>query len=418
MNRSSVGQQRAATIMIPNSSLVKHYSVSQTCFKSGVMTKQGAKVKNYKSRYFFLYSNKITYHKMNKKKEPNKTPQGEISLKGVQSLNIYEMKTIEPKAQKEGLQFGFIVEDQERSRNYFLFTETKEETLEWIEAIRQVVTLSNDALQLTNNSAITNTSPIIVDDQTATPVLTKQPSFEISKGDAHLLHKSIDIKRLSNLAALGTSPTTPRGGLNSPRGVTSSPVYISSSNSTSSFSTANTTVLLQKNSHESELTDISSSSNSTSFLEMELPPESFVQTEEGMSPLLYDSGNSVRNSSMNQTQSYPSIPVQVMSDEDEYNIALNSAAIFLKDEKQRTPQEQAYVIAMHHFRRQMQDHIRRYSCKPVYNLAVGTVIFCIPEEERTADEEEFYQDLMEQFRGNVEMYKQATSIYVDNNAGL
>src|SRR3989338_2313198 len=82
-------------MMVPNSSLVKHYSVSQTCFKKGIMTKQGAKVKNYKTRYFFLYSTRITYHKMNKKKEHNKSAQGEISLRGVQPSMIYEMKTME-----------------------------------------------------------------------------------------------------------------------------------------------------------------------------------------------------------------------------------------------------------------------------------------------------------------------------------
>lgn len=67
----------------------------------------------------------------------------------------------------------------------------------------------------------------------------------------------------------------------------------------------------------------------------------------------------------------------------------------MKTEQERTPQEQAYVIAMQQYRQHLQDHMKKTKGIPEYSLASGTVIFSIPTKERTDTEKEFAQDLLQ-----------------------
>ncbi|KAG2382619.1 hypothetical protein C9374_005199 [Naegleria lovaniensis] len=457
--------------------LHKHYSASKTCFKQGIMIKQGAKVKNYKTRYFLLYSNRISYHKMNKKKEYNKTPQGEISLKGLISSNIYEMSNIDQRAQKEGLKFGFIVADKEHARNYYLFTESREESLEWIQAIHQVVNMSCTSaaeMQVSSvsspnhavvqqqqqqysssnshygggptllTSGVNSTRYSIVSSSTPTsPSHSPSQPFSSKKSDVHPhLSTSLNLSPLLLEQQQQQSQGTPRSTqrflqqqqqvnvdnitsnyalssslVNSPRisntqnssSLSSSPVVISSP-ANSSF-TGVTSVL--KGSQESELTTVSTSS--ISFIEFMNNESTLLPTAE-TSPRLETVEENVTStpvSTIDPTNQFntPNLTIQesTMTDEEEFSIALNAAAIFLKDEMERTPQEQAYVVAMNYFRTQLEEHSKKHNCKPAYGLALGTVIFCIPEEQRTAAEQEYYQDIVSQFMSSVDLYSYLTT---------
>nr|CAG4711474.1 unnamed protein product [Naegleria fowleri] len=460
----------------------KHYNASKTCFKQGIMIKQGAKVKNYKTRYFLLYSNRMTYHKMNKKKEYNKTPQGEISLKGLTTSNIYEMSHMDPRAQKEGLKFGFVVADQEHARNYYLFTESREESLEWIHAIHQVVNMSasfellaNSGSNLPSNSVPSSGNSPVVNSivnpimnsmnfttsftmnttvaasngnssnirNSMTPSTPTSPSYSPShpflskkKSDlqqqAVLSSTSLNLSQLeqqgtprssqrllqqANVDTMITSNYTLSSSLvNSPRisntqnsPLSSSPLIISSSNS--SF-TGVTSVL--KGSQESELTTVSTSSNSlVEFMNAVDPlPETSPRLENVEENVSVSTPISTTDTTLNPFNTSPNMQQEnpsIMTDEEEFSVALNAAAIFLKDEMERTPQEQAYVVAMNYFRTQLDEHCKKHNCKPAYGLALGTVIFCIPEEQRTAAEQEYYQDVVNQFMSSVNLFSFLTT---------
>ena len=411
-------------------------------FKQGVMIKQGAKVKNYKKRYFFLYGHKLTYHKMNKKKEPSKAAQGEIILPRFSSLKqqklesiVYEMTQIDPKASKEGLQFGFIVSDLEGNRgDYFLFTASRQESLDWIEAIR-------NAIQMNASSSPGKMQRMSSYDSDTfdgvTSILSKQSSMSSINSE----------ENLDSPAAVSNSPATPRGFFSrftlklnnpvvnshdqnlldnntpSPRSSASreskqfvshlksynsydSPQMQSSIMSTS-ISPSNSGGVLKAGSFQDTATSSSSSSSLgfADFLQqvdenqIELPNN--VETD---ADVMSERRNSIPYSPNNETSTStgPQSTGATLTDEEEFNIALCAASIFLKDELERPPCEQAYVIAMKHFRNQLVEHAKRCGGRPSYGLAVGTVIFCIDEEERTPMEREFIGDVLDQYKDHLQ----------------
>lgn len=71
--------------------------------------------------------------------------------------------------------------------------------------------------------------------------------------------------------------------------------------------------------------------------------------------------------------------------------------IFLKPEELRTPQEQAYVLAMQQYHSELQKHIGKHPGVPEYSLASGTVIFAKSESQRTPSEADYVKDMMEEF---------------------
>jgi hypothetical protein len=82
-----------------------------------------------------------------------------------------------------------------------------------------------------------------------------------------------------------------------------------------------------------------------------------------------------------------------LTEEEEYDIAMCSAEIFLKDPEDRTPEEQAYVLAMEQYVHALIDYGEKYHAKPEYSLASGTCIFSMPEEMRTQIEREYVSDI-------------------------
>ena len=112
---------------------------NETCFKTGKLLKQGGIMKIYRTRLFVLYYNRITYHSMDYFLTAKYRQVGEISLRDLEPPTLYEMTEFDP---KRAVKYGFVVGVKDKSsmsRNYYLFTETREECLEWIQAIRQVV---------------------------------------------------------------------------------------------------------------------------------------------------------------------------------------------------------------------------------------------------------------------------------------
>jgi flagellar motor switch/type III secretory pathway protein FliN len=90
-----------------------------------------------------------------------------------------------------------------------------------------------------------------------------------------------------------------------------------------------------------------------------------------------------------------------LTQEDEYDIALSAAEIFLKDESDRTPEEQAYVLAMRQYRAQLEEHCKNVGAKPEYSFASGTSIFVVPEQERTPVEKEYISDIANEYSEEV-----------------
>jgi len=87
----------------------------------------------------------------------------------------------------------------------------------------------------------------------------------------------------------------------------------------------------------------------------------------------------------------------LVSEDDEYDIAMSATEIFLKDPKHRTPEEQAYVLAMQQYTNALLNHTQRHNVKPEYSLASGTCIFLIPEQHRTQIEREYVNDMVNEY---------------------
>lgn len=98
-----------------------------------------------------------------------------------------------------------------------------------------------------------------------------------------------------------------------------------------------------------------------------------------------NSPNSASSSSANN--------VVLLSIEDEYDIAISAAQIFMKNEEDRTPEEQAYVLAMKQYTNVLMAHCCKHHAKPEYSLASGTAIFVVPEELRSFVEKEYVADI-------------------------
>jgi len=83
----------------------------------------------------------------------------------------------------------------------------------------------------------------------------------------------------------------------------------------------------------------------------------------------------------------------MLSIEDEYDIAISAAQIFMKNEEDRTPEEQAYVLAMKQYTNVLMAHCCKHRVKPEYSLASGTAIFVVPEDLRSFVEKEYVADI-------------------------
>lgn len=91
-----------------------------------------------------------------------------------------------------------------------------------------------------------------------------------------------------------------------------------------------------------------------------------------------------------------------ISPEDEYDVALCAVEIFLKNPNDRSPEEQAYILAMQQYLDQLQSHITKCSkdgqiLMPEYSLASGSVLFLKDVARRTQVEQEYVHDMCEEY---------------------
>jgi hypothetical protein len=102
-----------------------------------------------------------------------------------------------------------------------------------------------------------------------------------------------------------------------------------------------------------------------------------------------------------------------LSVEQEYDIAISAAEIFLKDEKDRTPEEQAYVIAMQEYLQKLEEHMKKTKSKPQYGLASGTALFCMSPQKRTLNEQQYVKSIAEDYVSELQQRKNVHLISVD-----
>jgi len=107
-----------------------------------------------------------------------------------------------------------------------------------------------------------------------------------------------------------------------------------------------------------------------------------------------------------------------LSVEEEYDIAISAAEIFLKDEKDRTPEEQAYVIAMKDYLKKLQEHMKRTKSKPEYGLASGTALFCKNPKERTLNEQQYVKSISEDYVTELRQRKNVHLVSVDKQTEI
>ncbi|KAL9641469.1 hypothetical protein ABK040_013394 [Willaertia magna] len=403
-------------------------NILNTIYKKGLMFKQGARVKSMKKRMFLLFGNKITYHKLKNGEAGKKC--GEINLTNISEPNryIYPIQGIE-KFKKEGFEFGFTLKDSVTNREYFLFTETKSEMENWMGVIGEVLLFvyqntinqnnnhSNSSPQLSNNNNSANNNNNTISKRSLSNML----QLKLGGGNGRNSNNETMTNDPRNSSKFTTS-----GGININGGLNQNGLNNNSFNSftppiDSPISTTRSTISLQSsdsydnspsingNHHFNDVVgddDLHSeqSTNSgrvitprsgllsprtPSFNDFDSPRLLLTNVNNNSSSISLNGSGLINNN----TQT-----IFELSEEDEYNIAISAAVIFLKDEMERTPQEQAYVIGMKDFRRKLEKHAKLRNARPEYTLSVGTCIFTIPEEERTPIEREYVQDVCHSFQ--------------------
>ncbi|KAL0491778.1 ArhGAP [Acrasis kona] len=103
------------------------------------------------------------------------------------------------------------------------------------------------------------------------------------------------------------------------------------------------------------------------------------------------------NKDLNSVEDDKIIEEICLSVEEEYDLAMSAVEIFLKEESERLPEEQAYVIAMKQYRQQLQDYCNSIGAEPEYSIASGTSIFVMDQSKMSATEKEFVHDITREY---------------------
>ncbi|KAL9652819.1 hypothetical protein ABK040_010851 [Willaertia magna] len=333
-------------------------------FKSGKLIKQGSTVKNWKERYCLLKRDGLYYHEV-KKNQPGKL-KGKISFKEIKGqIQKIHKCTLDIKGKAKQ-----CVSIETPARVYILYCESELELNDWFKSLQQVLTMKDDhSSPSTPTSRIpkldffngVNTNNV---DRQLSPVLGGTP-----RGSSE--------QQLDKLVAQRIIGKAPIGGTSPPSGFDG----YSSSPSNSDLFKAGSSVMSDSTMSESDYLDSPLSRRGTS--------EDFDAFEDVNSARILDSDI---ESEIEQQLVGPSL-----SEDDEYNIAMCAAEIFLKSESERSPQEQAYIIALKDYKRKLEEYAKKHNARPEYSLALGTIIFLTPENERSTVEQEYVKDVMSAF---------------------
>eukprot|EP01027_Heterolobosea_sp_BB2_P015606 GEZU01022326.1.p1 GENE.GEZU01022326.1~~GEZU01022326.1.p1 ORF type:complete len:417 (+),score=138.71 GEZU01022326.1:73-1323(+) len=106
---------------------------------------------------------------------------------------------------------------------------------------------------------------------------------------------------------------------------------------------------------------------------------------------------------------------KLLTEEEEYDVAVSAAAIFLKLPSERTPEEQAYVYAMEEYARALAEHMKKTNATPEFGLASGTYIFAIPPEKRTQEEQAYVDSITAEYYAEIEA--EAQDLEMDSSDG-
>jgi hypothetical protein len=83
---------------------------------------------------------------------------------------------------------------------------------------------------------------------------------------------------------------------------------------------------------------------------------------------------------------------QFTHDEEE-EISSCSSEILRRDPRYRTPEEQAYVIALNDYQAKLKEHMERTSTRPVHNKATASILYTIPTEDLTPIEKKLVDSI-------------------------
>jgi len=315
--------------------------------KCGYLSKEGGRVPSWHRRYFKLTRDSIDYYKQNSTNKAEKK---------AGSIQLAPNATSVTACAKEGRKYCFQVTTSRRI--YFLCAEDEADMLSWMEAIKNATTV--------------DTSPQFL----LRPGVNSLKLDQKESTEPKISSPTTDNKPLSH-----SRPSDAEVPSNSPKGPS---VDISNGHAGSEGSSHNS------GRRDSQTTDTDydydfddvGSTDQNGFRRSTTETDS-ENGQDGLNGFVQDGG-----------------PL-FLSQEDEYDIALSAAEIFLKPECDRTPEEQAYVLAMKQYRAQLEEHCKNCGARPEYSFASGTSIFCVREEDRTPIENEYVIDIANEYSEEV-----------------
>nr|CAG4715484.1 unnamed protein product [Naegleria fowleri] len=358
-------------------SLLKQmYSQRDIAFKSGKLIKQGKTVKNWKERYCMLKRDALYYHELTPKGQAGKV-KGKISFKEIKGNTscIHKVTITVKNKQKQAISIDLP------ERVYLLYCDSELELNDWYKSIIQVLTMKDEnplTLSTKGNSSSTPSTPTSGISQD----IFSPKSGGGGTGTPYGSYGSA-VSSFGSYSGAGTPPlgSSALSSLKKASPSTSSPLAGVGSVDLGDF--------IRTSSNLSEtLSDESDSTSSFLRSQNDLLSEFDEWTHHG-------TGRNSDADSDNLEGGGSSGPL--LTEDEEYNIAMSAVEIFLKKEEGRTPQEQAYILALNEYRRKLEEHAKRVNARPDYSLSVGTCIFLIPEKDRTPSEQEYIKDVISAF---------------------
>ncbi|KAG2374075.1 hypothetical protein C9374_011154 [Naegleria lovaniensis] len=358
-------------------SLLKQmYSQRDIAFKSGKLVKQGKTVKNWKERYCLLKRDALYYHELTPKGQAGKV-KGKISFKEIKGNTscIHKVTVTVKNKQKQAISIDLP------ERVYLLYCDSELELNDWYKSIIQVLTMKDE------NPMTLSTKGVGMGSSTPTTPTNSggvtQDIFSPKSGTGTPFGSYGSV-----VSSFGGSSYT---GSTPPVGSALSSLKKASPSSSSPLAGVNVDLgdFIRTNSNLSEA--FSDDSDSTSSF-----PRSQNDLLSEFDEWTHHAGTG-RNSDADSDNLEGGASGPLLTEDDEYNIAMSAVEIFLKKEEDRTPQEQAYLLALNEYRKKLDEHAKRVNARPDYSLAVGTCIFLIPEKDRSPSEQEYIKDVISAF---------------------
>lgn len=108
----------------------------------------------------------------------------------------------------------------------------------------------------------------------------------------------------------------------------------------------------------------------------------------------------------------------MLSEDEEFDIAISAVAIYLKLHEERSPEEQAYVLAMQEYYKGMTEHAAKVgNAVPVHGLASGTCLLFAPEDKRTREEQMMVEELVHEYYRELDLTYSASPTSASGSNG-